>query len=95
MRYDKESLELALDYLSPEIKKAKSLGYRFSLPELCETVAARRFLARVSRIKSNQTNVRCNQSMCDIVLADALDSLINSGQFDFGDRSLAEELDKE
>jgi hypothetical protein len=78
MRYNKESLDLALDTLLPEIKSAKDNGCKFTRPELLKMVAMDYF------IKDENIKVSFFNSTCYHVCQEALRDLNIIGNFEFG-----------
>ena len=86
MHYNKESLDLALDTLLPEIKRAKDKGCKFTRPELLKMVAVDYFL------KDENIKVPFFNSICYHVCQEALRDLNIIGNFEFGSVNIHKHL---
>ncbi len=95
MKYTKDSLEAAINYLLPTIAETKSKGANFNLPDLCKMAACDGFVNLI--LKQNEQGdfnfkQHYNTSLCQYVVADALHSLNTFGEFKFGERNIFEEV---
>ena len=80
MKYNSKSLDYALDYILPSIKKAKEKGMNFNKPELIKMAAWRYFIA-------NEGHKVMNNLYYSIIREAAIE-LEQNGEFVFGNMEL-------
>jgi hypothetical protein len=98
MKYSVNSLDLALDYLLPSIRKAKEVGVSFDRPSLCKMAAQLQFVKIVLKdeIKDEYSFRKAYQtSLCEYVVAEALQDLNTAGYFIFGEKDLSQDVNLE
>jgi hypothetical protein len=84
MRYNMESLDLALDTILPNLATAKKAGVQFDRPTLIRNASHKFFLD-----KEYEDRRDFNRNMCYHVIWEAAKDLDKLGYFEFGQFELA------
>lgn len=85
MKWNKETLDNAINHLLPDVKKAKESGNVFNRVKLMTMIAEDQF------IKTNtakQKKIEHNESLAVLIVAEAMSELFKDGEISFGNETL-------
>lgn len=83
MKHTHETLIKSIDYLLPDIKKAKDLGVKFNTPQLLSMIAEDFFVKSIDILWNPRFNTRIAYFVCQEALID----LKTVGYFEFGEQT--------